>query len=425
MHHRVTSLGYDRRALRAASTKTERNGAALIRRSLLCAALASAAMAYEQRAQAQVPRCQGNDSATQASARAEGLRRDRAATARGTINRVEMAAALEAFEAQCRAGDINALEMRAYALTALGRHVEAAESLDAFLEARPLQTLDADARGRVGAQRGAILAEVATLSVEGSLTDSNILVNGRSYGAVPRAIIRLAPGEVVLQVFAAGMPPVRRTFTMGPGETRREVIEGPISGSTSGTSNPSAGTSTSTASATSTVSTASTASATSTVSTANTANTGNVASSGATSASSEQTSVASSSDGGGALSDRPPARGVPVLPIALGVGALAVGGAFIGATVWHAGRVDESNRSECNPPADAEYVRICGAVASERDAAFATQIATGVIAGGLLVGAGVTLGLWFASAPRARPTQSAFCTPSIGAQSGLLCGARF
>lgn len=407
MHHRVTSLGYDRRALRAASTKTERSGPALIRRTLLCAALASASMAYERRAHAQVPRCQGNDGATQASARAEGLRRYRAATARGTINRVEMAAALEAFEAQCRAGDINALEMRAYALTALGRHVEAAESLDAFLEARPLQTLDADARGRVGAQRGAILAEVATLSVEGSLTDSNILVNGRSYGAVPRAIIRLAPGEVVLQVFAAGMSPVRRTFTMGPGETRREVIEGPASGSTSGTSTPSAGTSTNTASASSTTTNVS------------------ATSSGATSASSEQTSGASIGEGAGAFTDRPPARGAPVLPIALGVGALAVGGAFIGATFWHAGRVDESNRPECNPPADAEYVRICGAVASERDAALATQIATGVLAGGLLVGAGVTLGLWFASAPRARPTQSAFCAPFIGAQSGLMCGARF
>jgi hypothetical protein len=57
----------------------------------------------------------------------------------------------------------------------------------------------------------------------------------------------------------------------------------------------------------------------------------------------------------------------------------------------------------------------------------ATQIATGVVAGGLLIGAGVTLGLWFASAPRvssARST-SAFCAPQLSAYHGVLCGVRF
>jgi hypothetical protein len=319
-------------------------------------------------AHAEVPSCQGSDTATQNRARADGLRRYRAATARGDINRAEMAAALESFEAQCRAGDVNALEMRAYALAALGRHVDAAESLDAFLAARPLQTLDADARARVGSQRGAILAEVGTLSVEGAVADASIVVNGRPYGSVPRDTIRVAPGEITLQVFAPSLGAVRRVFTMGPGETRRETIDGR----------------------------------------------------GAT------TSVDPTGTDPVSPVDSQAPRRPPVLAIGLGGGALLMVGALVGTTVWHGGRVAELSKSECNPPADDELTRICGAVAGERDTARALQITSGVLAGGLAVGAGVALGLWFASAPRRSPAASVACVPTLGANGGgLSCGARF
>jgi hypothetical protein len=337
------------------------------------------------------------------------LRRYRTAIARDPVNRVEMAAALEAFEAQCLAGDINALEMRAYALAGLGRYVDAAESLDAFLEARPLHTLDEGTRERVATQFAVIQTRIATLSLEGNVADSSVMVNGRGYGTLPRANIRLAPGEIAVQVFAPSIGAVRRVFTMRPGETRREVFE-PGSASTS----------------TNTSETSSTASnANANGSSANTNN-------GAQSNSGGSASVGAGSGGGAGPADGPTpertrTRGAPIVPIALGVGAIAVAGGFVGATIWYGGRVAELSKPECINPTDPDIVSACRAVAGERDAAFATQITTGVVAGGLLIGAGVTLGLWFASAPRASSAQSAvpFCAPQVGAHNGFLCGARF
>lgn len=376
------------------------------RRSVFVAltALASVALApVVASAQiAQVPRCSGSDAAAQARARAEGLRRYRAAVARNPVNRVEMAAALEAFETQCRAGDVNALEMRAYALAALGRHVEAAESLDSFLEARPLQTLDADTRARVGSQRGAILAEVATLTLEGAVNDSNVMVNGRGYGALPQQTIRLAPGEVTVQVFAPSIGAVRRQFTMGPGETRRESFE---PGRATVASNTTSGTNASTTAASTNNSNAS-------------------ATSAITTASNNEPERPPPVDTGEGPA-RTASRGAPVVPIVLGVSGLAVGGGFVGALLWHNSRLAELAKPECTNPTDPEIVNACNAVRGERDAAFATEITTAVVGGGLLVGAGVTLGLWFASAPRTSARSAAFCAPSIGASTGLSCGARF
>lgn len=364
------------------------------RRSVLVAlaTLTSVALAPAV-ASAQVPRCAGSDAAAQSRARAEGLRRYRAAVSRNPVNRVEMAAALEAFESQCRAGDVNALEMRAYALAALGRHVEAAESLDGFLDARPLQTLDADTRARVGSQRGAILAEVATLTLEGSVNDSNVMVNGRGYGALPQQTIRLAPGEVTVQVFAPSIGAVRRQFTMGPGETRRETFEAGRATVASNEGNATA------------------------------ASTNTNANSGARGSSNEPERPPPVDTGQAPVSA--PSRGAPVVPIVLGVTGLAAGGGFVGALLWHNSRVAELGKTECANPTDADIVNACNAVRGERDAAFATEIATAVVGGGLLIGAGVTLGLWFANAPRSSARSAAFCAPSIGASTGLVCGARF
>lgn len=325
-----------------------------------------------------------------------------------------MAAALEAFEAQCLAGDINALEMRAYALAGLGRYVDAAESLDAFLEARPLHTLDEGTRERVATQFAVIQTRISTLSLEGTVADSSVMVNGRGYGSLPRANIRLQPGEISVQVFAPSIGAVRRVFTMRPGETRREQFE-PGSASTAASNTANNATSASNGNTTTTASNAS----------ASTTAVGNSAS--AISAESNNSSSALVDNGSSA---ERPSRGAPVVPIVLGVGALAVAGGFVGATIWYGGRVAELSKPECANPTDADIVSACRAVAGERDAAFATQITTGVVAGGLLIGAGVTLGLWFASAPRASSARSsaAYCAPQLGAAqgvNGLICGARF
>lgn len=381
---------------------------------LFAGALALAASLAARTAVAEVPRCSGSDTATQARSRAEGLRRYRTAMGRDPVNRVEMAAALEAFESQCQAGDINALEMRAYALAALGRYVDAAESLDAFLEARPLHTLDEASRDRVATQFAVILTRISTLNLEGDVADSNVVVNGRGYGALPRANIRLAPGEISVQVFAPSIGAVRRSFAMRPGETRRELFEPGRVASTGAASGNSTATGANSGSATQSAGAQSSAS--------------NAQSGDGQSSADPSGSGAGGSSGSGAAVDGPtPSRGAPIATIALGVGALAVAGGFVGATLWHAGRVAELSKPECTNPVDAEIASACRAVAGERDAAFATQITTGVVAGGLLIGAGVTLGLWFASAPRANNARatSAWCAPQMGVQNGLLCGARF
>ncbi|MBL8678453.1 MAG: hypothetical protein JNK05_04775 [Myxococcales bacterium] len=377
----------------------------LLVRSLASTVLAAACVLARD-ARADVPRCEGTDTATQGRARAEGLRRYRAATARGEINRVEMAAALEAFEAQCRAGDLTALEMRAYALAALGRQVDAAESLDAFLEARPLQTLDADARARVGAQRGAILAEVATLTVDGTATDSQVVVNGRPYGPLPRPVIRLAPGAVNLQVYGGNAIILRRSFQMGPGETRREVVEGSTGNTTSGTN------------------TTTTTNSTSAGTTTNTTNSGSsAAENGSSSGSSSAIGTGSNNGIGDATTpvDTPPRRLSLAIPIALGGGALAMAGVAVGATVWHGSRVTELMKPECTGAAPDPA---CATVAGERDAAQAVQITSIVLASGLAIGAVVTTILWARGAPRSQPQAAVFCAPSVGS-SGVLCAGRF
>ncbi len=371
-------------------------------RSLAWSVVAGVSL-FVRTASADVPQCAGTDTATQARARSEGLRRYRAATARGSINRVEMAAALEAFEAQCRAGDVTALEMRAYALAALGRQVDAAESLDAFLEARPLQTLDADARARVGAQRGAILAEVATLTVDGTLADSQVIVNGRPFGSVPRPVIRLAPGAVNLQVYGGNSIVLRRTFQMGPGETRREVVSSSTTPDTSTTNNATSTTATTTApdnTAQTTTSTDTTANATTNVATS--------------------TGDPGPSDVGAPV-EQPSRRMSLAIPIGLGAGALVVGGVAIGASLWVGGRAAELMKPECTGPAPDPA---CESVRSELGAATGVQITSIIVASGLAVGSIATTILWARSAPRAPQRAAVFCSPDFRL-GGLSCAGRF
>jgi hypothetical protein len=95
---------------------------------------APAPQAKEARPQVSVPACRGprNDEAARAAAQV-GKELFKTAIAKAVPDEEGFAAALAQFDAQCEAGDSWALEFRAYALVRLGRELEAARSLDAFL----------------------------------------------------------------------------------------------------------------------------------------------------------------------------------------------------------------------------------------------------------------------------------------------------
>ena len=96
-----------------------------------------------------VPACKGHSPKDAATAKAEGIEHYRASKREGRDD-AEMAAALSFFEAACAAGDDSALELRAYALAGIAaRFVEAAQTLDAFLEAHPLECSSRDTRAAV------------------------------------------------------------------------------------------------------------------------------------------------------------------------------------------------------------------------------------------------------------------------------------
>lgn len=135
-----------------------------------------------------------------------------------------MAEALLAFEAECAAGNILALEFRAYALGGLGRELEAIRTLDALLAAQPLEALPPSVRARITEQRPHLLARVASLSVRSNVADAQIALNGQQPTTLPLREHRLAPGRVELVVSAPGYAPWRREFHLVAGSTRDEFV---------------------------------------------------------------------------------------------------------------------------------------------------------------------------------------------------------
>ncbi len=136
-----------------------------------------------------------------------------------------MAEALRAFEAECAAGNPLALEYRAYALFGLGRHVEAARTLDALLTLQPLDVLPPSVRTRIAAQRPHLLALVASINLRSNVPDAQVTFNGQPPITLPLREHRLAPGRVRVEVRAPGYAPWSRELQLDAGGTRDEVAE--------------------------------------------------------------------------------------------------------------------------------------------------------------------------------------------------------
>ena len=177
-------------------------------------------------ADAPVPSCVGHKPAAAATARAEGLRHYRLSKREGPTD-AEMATALGFFEAACAAGDDTVLELRAYALAGVERFVEAAETLDAFLAAHPLETLSEETRTRVASQKPQILARVASLSVETPSPGATVTVNHRVVGTTPLRPLRLAPGRYDVEVTAEGVGPTTRSLDLSAGEHTESFAPAP------------------------------------------------------------------------------------------------------------------------------------------------------------------------------------------------------
>jgi PEGA domain-containing protein len=173
-------------------------------------------------AHAEVPTCDGSDAAEARGELDEGKKHYRHALAQANVDTAEMTIALSSFDAACKAGDAMALEPRAYALSALQRYIDAAESLDAFLKAHPLESLPNDVRARVTSQRPAIMAKVATLRVVSDAPKAQVALDGKTVGAVPAEVRVLAGSPVDIEVTAAGFEPVNRTVTLEGDSVREE-----------------------------------------------------------------------------------------------------------------------------------------------------------------------------------------------------------
>jgi hypothetical protein len=153
-------------------------------------------------ASAQVPACDGDDSAgaseafeagnallTQATAEARARHRDRA--------RELAAEALTHFDRQCELGDDSALAERGAALMLMGEALRSAQSYDAYLARHPLGSLDARTRRRIEPN-----LQPGQLEIERrGEVDAHVLVDGLDFGPVQREeAIRLPFGSYDVEV---------------------------------------------------------------------------------------------------------------------------------------------------------------------------------------------------------------------------------
>lgn len=188
-----------------------------MKRVFLCGEIIVAVFAYASVASADVPQCTGNDLQRATSARADGLTHYRASKHLGAGDE-DMAAALESFNQACAAGDDTALELRAYALAGLYKYVDAAQSLDAYLVAHPLESLDADARARVTSQQTEILSHVATLDIDSTPSGAQVSVDHFFLGKTPLHNVRLAPGNYEVEASQADSAPQAHKIVLALGQ---------------------------------------------------------------------------------------------------------------------------------------------------------------------------------------------------------------
>lgn len=188
---------------------------------ILCALLvASVALP----AAAQTPLCNGTDATGASRALEAGDRAaDRAAAAlrRRRADEAERGwtEALAAYDRACAAGADEALERRAIPLFRLGRAVEAAESLDAFLASHPLEGLEPDLARRVAANLRAIERSVATLVVEAQPENAEVRIDGVPRGTGHARVRVRAETSITIEASAPGHTPFRLVSTFAAGAT--------------------------------------------------------------------------------------------------------------------------------------------------------------------------------------------------------------
>jgi hypothetical protein len=191
-------------------------------------------------ARAQAPRCTGSDRATATRALTTGdeaieravrlVQRERHDEARAAY-----AAALEAYETMCRAGDDLALERRAIALSRLGRPLDAIESLDRYLDAHPLDAMAAADRVRVESNLRALERDVASLLLT-SAPPARVTVEGAPSGTTPTPVLRFAPEtrRVAVTFEAEGHRPEVREVELARGMISRLDVTLAPAGATGG-----------------------------------------------------------------------------------------------------------------------------------------------------------------------------------------------
>lgn len=164
-------------------------------------------------------RCEGDRADAARVAYEEGRRALRAANqyATGTEElRAHAAAALDAFERMCEAGDIFALEFIGMAHQLLQQWVFAAEAYDQFIAARELSELSPDVRARLETNLRMVDRRVATLILATNVPATVRLSDGRTRHS--DAPIRLDPEVEALSLHleAVGHEPENLELGAGP-----------------------------------------------------------------------------------------------------------------------------------------------------------------------------------------------------------------
>jgi hypothetical protein len=134
-------------------------------------------------------------------------------------NRLTLEDALAAFDGQCAAGDDWSLEARAYVLAALGRDLDAALSLDAFLLRHPLASLSADVKARVESNLSLIFGKVATLEISTNAYRVDFQLDGSAVVPLRAKVVRTTPGSHVVRLAAPGFYSQQRAVNVIAGQT--------------------------------------------------------------------------------------------------------------------------------------------------------------------------------------------------------------
>jgi hypothetical protein len=172
--------------------------------------------------------CAGSAPDQAAAATAEGDREAALAVRRRAGSeqaRAAWARALSAYQRACAAGDDGALERQAIPLFRLGRIVEAAGSLDAYLARHPIDSFESALRARIQANQRAIERVSATVELTLEPAEAEVVVGMHRAGRGPSVVARAVAGApVAIEVRSPGRLPHREVLTLEPGERRALAV---------------------------------------------------------------------------------------------------------------------------------------------------------------------------------------------------------